>query len=308
MKLIGLMPCRNEDWILGLTARAALQWMDGLVILAHCCTDGTHQIVFDLVAEYDKPICIIAEGDPVWHEQAHRQMMLDAAHRVGATHIATIDADELLTGNLLPDIREMIEILSPGEVLQLPWLATRKIDFRKPMQFIPDRVDPFVTVAWKDDPRFNYSAEIRNGYDYHRRHPFCTGGPGYQQFAFPLSPYKQGGVMHLQFLSRRRLLAKHALYQMQEAIRWPGKFMGNPDPEATAKVRAMYGHTVARLDNDMLPCPAEWWAPYSDLLKHMNVFEEPWQVAECKRLMKQHGPERFQGLDLYGVLDAFTCR
>ena len=32
MKLVGIMPVRNEDWCLDLTARAALMWCDELVI------------------------------------------------------------------------------------------------------------------------------------------------------------------------------------------------------------------------------------------------------------------------------------
>ena len=35
MRLIAIMPCRNSDWILGLTARAALLWCDGIAILNH---------------------------------------------------------------------------------------------------------------------------------------------------------------------------------------------------------------------------------------------------------------------------------
>ena len=303
MKLIGLMPVRNEDWILGLTARAALMWCDALVILDHASTDQTNQIAYE--SQRDNPqkeIAYLREDDPTWHEQAHRQRMLEVARKMKATHIVTIDADELLTGNLLPDIRDMIEVLSPGEVLQLPWIATRLSGRAVSTGYINDQVDPFLSPAWKDDPRYHWSAEIRNGYDYHRRAPFIHGADNFSNFSIPLKSAAEGGFLHLQFVSTRRLLAKHALYQMQEAIRWPGRFMGNPDPEATRKVREMYGHTVARLDNPALPCPAEWWEPYAHLMQHMDPYKEPWQVAECKRLMIEYGPEKFAGLDLFGIV------
>ena len=128
MRLIGLMPVRNEDWILGLTARAALMWCDALVILDHASTDQTNQIAYESQRDNSqKEIAYLREDDPTWHEQAHRQRMLEVARKMKATHIVTIDADELLTGNLLPDIRDMIEVLSPGEVLQLPWIATQPL-------------------------------------------------------------------------------------------------------------------------------------------------------------------------------------
>ena len=41
MKLICLMPARNEDWIIGLSARAALMWCDELIVMDHASTDRT---------------------------------------------------------------------------------------------------------------------------------------------------------------------------------------------------------------------------------------------------------------------------
>ena len=52
MKLVCLMPCRNEDWIIGLSARAALMWCDHLVVLDHASTDDTQAIIYDLMGEY----------------------------------------------------------------------------------------------------------------------------------------------------------------------------------------------------------------------------------------------------------------
>lgn len=294
MRLIGLMPCRNEDWILGLTARAALMWCDGLVILDHASTDRSFEIACEVLPP--GPNCeILRDPDPTWHEMAHRQRMLNAARKLGATHVATIDADELLTGNLLPDIREMIEILSPGEVLQLPWIAARPGGI-----YIADGVDPFVTTAFKEDSSFHWNAELHNGYDFHRRHPFSRGG--FQTFSFPLRTPDLGGVFHLQFLSERRLLAKHALYQMQEAIRWPGMYLGNEDPDATAKVAALYEHTVERLQHQTETFPFSGWSPYFDLLEHLDLSADPWQVAECQRLYAEHGAAKFAGLNLFGIV------
>lgn len=293
MRLIGLMPCRNEDWILGLTARAALMWCDGLVIFNHASTDRSLEVLSSFATQ-DR-VCIINEPDPVWHEMAHRQRMLDAARREGATHVATIDADELLTGNLLPDIREMIEILSPGEVLQLPWIAARSGNV-----YIADGVDPFVTTAFREDASFHWNAELHNGYDFHRRHPFSRGG--FQHFSFPLGDPELGGVFHLQFLSERRLLAKHALYQMQEAIRWPGMYLGNEDPDATAKVAALYEHTVERLQHQTETCPFDGWSPYFQLTQYLDMDAEPWQVAECRRLIAEYGAAKFAGLNLFGIV------
>jgi uncharacterized metal-binding protein YceD (DUF177 family) len=45
MKLVGLMLCRNSDWVIGLSLRAALMWCDAVVVLMHNCSDDTEEIV-----------------------------------------------------------------------------------------------------------------------------------------------------------------------------------------------------------------------------------------------------------------------
>src|SRR5579863_10247302 len=131
MKLIGLMPVRNEAWVLGLSARAALMWCDQLMIFEHACTDRSVAIVDEIQREYPDRVAIRHDTGREWAEMSHRWSLLCAARLHQATHIALIDADEVLTGNLLnrritrddPEIRIHVELLPEGVILQLPWLA-----------------------------------------------------------------------------------------------------------------------------------------------------------------------------------------
>lgn len=312
MNLIGLMPVRNEDWVLARSARAALDWCDALVMNLHACTDNSLSIAQALKAEFPGRVRLMITDEPEWREMEHRQQMLMWARAgivesiwgvttrsEGATHIASIDADEILTPNLVPQIRGMIEDLDPGELLFLPWLAIRAMHWGTcKFSYIADNVDRRVVVAWKDDPRYYWSAEDRGGYQFHHRHPFVKGPESYQHPIFPLTA-EQGGMMHLQFLSIRRLLAKQALYKMQELLRWPGKYFGGEDTAALLKVNALYDHTIQRLANPVRPLPSAW----SFDTREMNIWDpEPWQLAECRRLIAEHGRERFAGLDLFGIV------
>ena len=45
MKLVGLMPVRNEAWCLGFTLRVALRWCDEVVVCDHGCTDESRAIM-----------------------------------------------------------------------------------------------------------------------------------------------------------------------------------------------------------------------------------------------------------------------
>ena len=298
MKIVGLMPVRNEDWCLGLTARAALKVVDHLIIFDHASTDRTPEIAREIIAEASyHQVVYNREEDPTWREMAHRQWMLDAARRLGATHIVMIDADELLTGNIQPDlIRSLIGRLTYGEVLQLPWLALpRSID-----KYIAGGVwgnGQFVSMAFKDSVDAHWTA--RAGYDFHHRNPMGLPAGAWVK---PLAP-SQGGLMHLQFLSERRLRAKQALYKMTETVKNPNNLLGRK--ATVAEMDATYSRAVYEIQPTKvvcLNCPAPWWAPYREILSGLHIDAEPWQEAECKRLMAEHGAEKFKELDLFGVV------
>lgn len=290
MKLIGIMPARNEDWILGLSARAVLLWADELVILDHASTDDTAEIIAALHAEYPDRLSSIRIVDPVWKEMKHRQMLLDVARSRGATHIAIIDADEVLSGNLLGSIRPWIQGLTEGRLLQLPWTCLHGTD-----KFYTEGVwgTNWVTMAFHDIPSYGWQARGDAKYDFHHRHP--VGSVHYNNTR--QSSQGAGGLMHLQFSSRRRLKAKQALYKITELLRWPGR-------QPVSEIDAMYNRAVYESDpatTPMAAVPASWWEPYAGILHHLDVNRVPWQIQAVKNAIAEHGRERFAGLDLFGV-------
>lgn len=285
MRLAGTMLCRNEDWVVGLSARAALMWLDYLIILDHASTDKTHDLLVEIHQEYPTKVQLLYEPDPVWHEMQYRQRMLHEARMWGATHIAVVDADEVLSGNLIPSIRYAIGDLTVEQSLEPPWVGLRGSIHR----YHTDGVwgTNWVSTAFKDHPQWFW--KTRAGYDFHHRRPM--GGVMQSR-----RPYKQGegGLMHLQFVSDRRLRAKQACYKMQEVLRWPGR-----EPIQAVNDRynpAVYGSSA------MADVSADWWYPYQQWMKHLHIDAEPWQEKQCKQWIAEHGREKFQGLDLFGVV------
>jgi hypothetical protein len=120
MKLVALMPVRNEDWVLGLSARVALMWCDHLVVLDHASTDRTPAILRSLPPSIRVASSCLRNNDGLWDEMGHRQWLLEVARAENATHIAIVDADEILTANLLGTVGPMIEKLPRGSILELP--------------------------------------------------------------------------------------------------------------------------------------------------------------------------------------------
>lgn len=297
MKLVALLPVRNEDWCLGLTLRALLMWVDAIVVLLHACTDGSTDIVEQVIREHDRGrLSVLHFPDPVWTEMMHRQTMLTCARAIDATHIVTLDADEILTGNLWVNpldhegMRAQIKInLLSNHILQLPGYNLRNGTAQYHSNGIWGR--RWFPVAFQDDPQLGW-----HGDHFHHREPM----------GLHLNPYRpieqgQGGVMHLWGCSERRLKAKHALYKVTERLRWREKRIRDIDQMYSW---AIHGRPEA---NDTpatwiyADVPAAWWEPHKSLMKHLHLDTEPWQEAEVQRLVEKHGREYFQGLDLFGV-------
>lgn len=285
MNLIGLMPVRNEDWVLGLSARVALKWCDSLVCLNHASTDRTKEILDGIARETGRLVHAAIEN-PRWDEMDHRQSLLTLARSYGATHIALVDADEILTANLLPYVRDYVQQLPASGLLTLPIYNLRGGIQRYHDNGIWGR--RITSVAFTDQLALGWGGDR-----FHHREPAGKRLVPVQPVSHPC-----GGVMHLWGASGRRLVAKHVLYQMTETLRWPDK----PREE----IRQMYSMaTKGRPELGDVPSrwtfaavPPEWWDGYSDLAQHLDVDAAPWQEAEIERLLSEHGPERFTGLDL----------
>ncbi len=288
MKLIAIMPARNEDWIIGLSGRVALRWCDELVVLDHASTDRTGIILREIADEHPGRVTILEEPDACWAEMSHRQRLLDAARIRGATHVALVDADEVVTANVLRAVREATEDLLPGQVLRTPMRAM----WRDPHHYRIDPANVFsnATIALSFADRPGLCWQTQDGYDFHHREPYGskTG---------PLMA-RGGGVMHLQFADWPRIVAKHALYKATEMIRWPSR-------RPPRLVEAQYNFTLNEHGLITERAPASWWEGYP--VEHLHIGAEPWQAAEVRRLWREHGPEKFAGLDLFGVEKEVEC-
>lgn len=118
----------------------------------------------------------------------------------------------------------------------------------------------------------------------------------------PVQPIQQaaGGTMHLWGASERRLKAKHAWYKAAETLKWPAKPRAEIDRYYSLALRP---DAAPQFDQDWryAAVPSEWWEAHREAARHLDLNAEPWQEAEARRLVEQHGAERFAGLDLYGL-------
>jgi Glycosyl transferase family 2 len=310
VKLVGIMPVRNEAWCLGLTLRVALKWCDEVCVLLHHCTDESLQIVADVKSEVTDRLGYVIVPEDSWDEMAHRQKLLECARGEDATHIAIVDADEFITGNLLnwdessnaDAMHTMADGCPCGAMLELPGYNLRDVcalmgDPRAliPMAYHASGVwgNRWFATAFRDWAPAHWAGDR-----FHHRAPMGIRW-------LPWRPIKQGegGTLHLWGASERRLRAKHALYKITERLRWPSKTTlqieydydpaTNPNSLMAQQMRCAGPWTFAQV-------PSEWIEPYADLMRYLDVDAEPWQEAEVRLLLQKHGREMFRGLDLLG--------
>lgn len=290
-KLVALMTTRNEDWVLGLSLRVTLSYCDAVVMTDHGSTDGSAQIIRDAQAEFPNcPVDVRRVQDAEWREADVRQEMLERGRRLGATHFVIVDADEVPTANLLPQLRSLAVRAQPGCCSALPMISpyhsTAKYRWDGPwgeQSAIPWAFGDSAKLHWKSS----------STYQLHRRPPFEAMNQG-----LAVSGRSRGGLFHLQFINKDRLQSKAAWYKMIETVTYPGM-------RTAADLNQLYDWTLredatARVD----AVPQAWWAAYRERgwLQYLRPETRPWQFYEVLRLAAEHGLDRFSGLELHGIV------
>lgn len=283
MRLVGLMVVRNEDWILKASLDAALRWCDGICFTFHACTDKSWPIVQQAWQKDRMYVAEVCEDNEKWDEMRVRQTNLAAARAMGGTHFAIIDADEMLTHNHLPRVRSWFSSLAPGQALDVPmvpvWDSLSK--FRNDGSVW---CHSSLTLGFMDAPGLTWQP-AGDGYQHHNRPPY-----GILERRWRPILHGEGGVMHLQFANKRRLLAKHVLYRMVDHLRWPER-------RSIKRLNEIYDEALATPQN-MTPIPDEWYGDYP--MHQVALDGVPWQEEEIRRLISVHGRDKFNGLDLKG--------
>jgi len=280
VKILGLMRARNEAWIIRYSAAAALGWVDELVVLDHASTDHTIEIALAMATETKGRVRVMHDPDPRWNEMAQLNRMLTAAREREATHIALIDADEILTAPFVSAARRLVGQLGHCEALRVPlhnlWRSLRWYRDDK-----SKHGKQFVVIAFRDDPSLHWPEAEQ----FNHRSPLgiiTTKPIG--------TMWRLHGVMHLQRANWRRAQARQDLYRMREVLTWPGR-------EPVHVVDARYQSSLEEHGATLKQVPSEWWAHGIDQ-NLIDLDAEPWEIGECQRLLSEHGRRKFAGLAL----------
>lgn len=284
MKIVGIMLSRGNGWILGLSARVALKWCDTLIIHDKGSLGNTEQVVHELLASEQNRIKLMETRDPGEESASDYNVMLELARSERATHIAFLNPEEALSSNLLPAIRQHIQFLELGQMLELPMIACWK-SFKK---YRNDK-SPWSTVdqpiAFRDSPSIHWRESSSN------KDEIYPQGIVWGSFR-PISRVK-GGILNLERVNWRNFRAKHHLRRMRESLKW----LGDGEIEkANHRFKALLDEAGIKLSK----IPASWWTEYLDLFEYVLMSGKSWYESEATKLWSENDAMLFEGIEVPG--------
>lgn len=121
MKIISLLPIKDEAWILEFCLTNLSAISDEILILDDHSTDES----IEIAKNFPKAIVMTYEdGDTLVNMSKRRNFLLEQGRKRGGTHFVMLDADECFSDNFVKNFKQEIEKLSPRESLGLPWKLT----------------------------------------------------------------------------------------------------------------------------------------------------------------------------------------
>ncbi len=282
LKIIGLIPLRNEEIFIPQCLRGLSMLVDEIIILDDVSTDGSVPLIESLAKEC-KVTEIIRKKTWFRDEPGDRNALLNAGRAHGGTHFVVIDADEMFTGNCLDNdyLRTLILNLQPGDSLVMNWIQLWKsIDFYRFDDSVwTNNYKPFI---FADNPKAVYSSEFLHTH----RIPWNLGGKYYQIEGYTY------GLMHFQFVNFENVTMKHCWYRCLEKIR---------TKKTGAEINNIYCLPFMPQNTNLEPAPKEWFDNYHFFDRSIFTKEEKWRKAQIKEWLAQYGTEFFKDIDIWFI-------
>jgi glycosyltransferase involved in cell wall biosynthesis len=279
MKVIALLPVKNEAWILSAYLSSILPVVDEIVTVDDGSSDRTSALI-EAAGGHVVPARAGDDWDGHWG--AIRDDLLRIGREHGGTHFVCLDADEALTAPARDHLREALRSLAPGEKLAMQWLAL----WKDPLAYRDD------DSVWSDNVK-EFAFADAEGYAFEGQWPHRHGrtpGPNDPRLWKRLPP-NHAAVLHFQFVPWTRFQVKQAWYRCAELIR---------APNSAYEINRVYAPTLDDGRARTRPVPRSWVAGV-DIPEGIRSLGATWHWDEILRWFDEHGIEFFEPLQIWHV-------
>jgi hypothetical protein len=276
MKLIALLPFKNEEWILPTYLSSVASVVDAIVAFDDGSTDGSRRLIEEAGGR------VVANRDVVtsnWsdNDAGRRAALLRIGRELGGTHFISLDADEALTTPCRRNLREAVSRLRPGERVAMQWVTL----WRSPFQYRRDGSvwsDLFKDFAFADRDDLEFMGVAR------------TAGPNRDDEWVRLGA-AQGAVMHYQFVPWERCQAKQAWYRCSELI---------SAPDRSYAINRMFAMTLDDNSTQTENVPAAWIQGLA-IPNGLSALPPAWHLQAIYDWFDEFGVEFFEPLQIWHV-------
>lgn len=275
MKIIALIPAKNESVLLPLCLTSLQSFVDDIIVYDDHSTDSTARVALKYGATVITEDYACSAG---WPEYEIRERLLREARAQNATHIIALDADEAITPSFAKVARNEISKLMPGDSLSMRWIT-----------------------LWKDPEHERVDGIFANLY---KDFAYCDDKISHHQYAFlgvgriPHSPYGKkhlaqedlGGILHFQYVLWEKTQLKQAWYKCSELIE--GK-------RSAKRINHTYAISMDGKHVITKPLLKEWYVPYKG--EHTINPAEQWHLSKIIEFFDQYGIEFFEPLQIWHI-------
>ncbi len=278
MKVIALLPFKNEELILPTYLSSMTQIADQIIAIDDGSTDNSRAIVEAAGGLVIPNSSIVDLG---WAEESIRNNLLKLGRENGGTHFISLDADEAFTFPFVENSKKYLNQMNPGQILYLQFLALWKSNYYY-------RNDNSV---WSNNFKdFIFCDDGISNYDSYGFMHTVRRTPGKNNLSKRIIvPVKEGAVLHFQFANWSIFQIKQSLYRCWELI---------DGTKNAVKVNASYSMTLDDPKAIVEEIPKEW---FKGLTMPNDSTNMPWHFQAVFKLFQKHGIEFFEQLEIWHV-------
>jgi glycosyltransferase involved in cell wall biosynthesis len=285
MKIIALMPLKNEEWILKTTIPQLRKFADEILCLDGGSTDGT--------LEYLKSqgVSVKPQTEKKINFSAWRREVLEWGRERGGTHFIWLDADEAFTTNFLGEkngaisFRDRLSKMKPGQKLALQWLCLWKSPYvyRDDASVWSNLYKDFIVC---DDPKTTFT----DTYIHEGRTPGPNAHPDGSSTWIRIPP-TEGAVLHFQFVPFDR-------YQIKQA--WQRCNERNKNIVSARHINYKYSATLDDPNARTRSIPTKWFFGINNL-ENISTITENWYLNAILQFFKEKGILYYEPLQIWHI-------